>query len=292
MASARRPSEARSSASTGCVVPGVDDDGRERVVLGGGADHGGAADVDVLDRLGGARVAACDRALEGVEVDAYEVDRLDFMLGGCAQVLVLVAQGEQAGVEAWVQRLYASIHHLRKAGEVLDRAHRQPGSGRARERCRRSRRSRRRARSARGRSPRCRPCRRPRAARGAPVRRPLLCAAGRSARSSRMTRLESTHRVRLPARIPAGARCRGRARRSLPAREHPTRILRVTAERAAGEQAHGLAVATCAPAGAAPPVPPRRLRAASSSRARCRITGPLSTPASTKCTVTPKTLTP
>ena len=36
----------------GLVVGGVDDDGGEGAVLGGGADHRGAADIDVLDRLG------------------------------------------------------------------------------------------------------------------------------------------------------------------------------------------------------------------------------------------------
>ena len=113
----------------GLVVGGVDDDGRERAVLGGGADHRGPADVDVLDRLGRRGVGAGDGALEGVEVDADEVDGLDRVLGGGAQVLVVVAQREQAGVEAGVQRLHAPVHHLGEAGEVLDGAHRQAGGG-------------------------------------------------------------------------------------------------------------------------------------------------------------------
>ena len=33
------------------VIGGRDDDGDVLIILGGGADHGGAADIDVLDQL-------------------------------------------------------------------------------------------------------------------------------------------------------------------------------------------------------------------------------------------------
>src|SRR5699024_4387568 len=51
------------------------DDGDGGVVLGGGADHRGPADVDLLDALvrGGARG---DHLAEGVEVDDDEVEGL------------------------------------------------------------------------------------------------------------------------------------------------------------------------------------------------------------------------
>ncbi len=111
------------------VVGGVDDDGGEGAVLRGRADHRGAADVDVLDRLGRRGVAAGNRALEGVEVHADEVDRLDLVLGRRAQMLLVIAQREQPCVEAGVQGLDAPVHHLGEAGEVLDGAHRQPGCG-------------------------------------------------------------------------------------------------------------------------------------------------------------------
>jgi hypothetical protein len=44
-----------------------------------------------------------------------------------AQVLGVVAHGEQAGVELGVQRLDAAVHDLRKAGEIVDRADVQAG---------------------------------------------------------------------------------------------------------------------------------------------------------------------
>ena len=118
------------------VALGLDDDGAERVVLGGRADHRRAADVDVLDDL--ALVGAGPRrgALERIEVDAHEVDELDVVFGGRAHVLGVVADGEQAGVELGMQRLDAPVHDLREAGEVLDRAHREAGALAARAPCR------------------------------------------------------------------------------------------------------------------------------------------------------------
>ncbi len=97
-------------------------------------------------------VAARDGLLERVEVHAHQVDRLDPLLGGGPQVLVVVAPRQQARVQPRVQRLHAPVHHLGKAGEVLDRAHRDARRRRARGRCRRWRRSPRPARPGRGRS--------------------------------------------------------------------------------------------------------------------------------------------
>ena len=111
------------------VVGRVDDDRRERAVLRGRADHRGAADVDVLDDLGVARVAARDGLLERVEVHADEVDLLDLVLGRRGQVALVVAQREQPGVEPRVERLQAPVHHLREAREVLDLARLDAGAG-------------------------------------------------------------------------------------------------------------------------------------------------------------------
>jgi hypothetical protein len=47
------------------------------MVLRGGADHRGTADVDVLDGVIDRRVLARDGLLERVQVDGEQVDRLD-----------------------------------------------------------------------------------------------------------------------------------------------------------------------------------------------------------------------
>jgi hypothetical protein len=85
--------------------------------------------VDVLDDLLLACIAARNRLLEGVEVDAHEIDLLDPLLAGGLQVGVLVAAREQPRIQPWVQRLDATVHDLGKAGEVLYRAHLNAGVG-------------------------------------------------------------------------------------------------------------------------------------------------------------------
>ena len=64
------------------------------MVLGGGADHRRAADVDVLDALVEVR-AAGDRGLEGVEVHVDEIDTADAVLGHGPGVLRRVTDAEQ-----------------------------------------------------------------------------------------------------------------------------------------------------------------------------------------------------
>src|SRR5690606_6348301 len=108
------------------VVGGVDDDGHIGVVLGGGADHGRAANVDILDDvvIGSARG---DGLLEGVEIDRDEVDGADFVLCHRGGVGWVVPYRKKSAMHFGVEGLDAAIHHFGKAGEVGDLAHRQAG---------------------------------------------------------------------------------------------------------------------------------------------------------------------
>ena len=107
----------------GIVAGGVGDHGDRRVVLGGGAQHGRAADVDVLDA--GVEVgAAGDRLLEGVEVHDHHVDHLDAVLVGLGHVLRVVALGQKAAVHHGVQGLDAAVHHLGELRHLVDRGDR------------------------------------------------------------------------------------------------------------------------------------------------------------------------
>ena len=101
------------------VIGGVDHDGDVAVVLGGGADHRRAADVDGLDH--GALIGAGgERGLERVEVDHQQVDALDPVLLHGGSMGGLVADAEQAAVDRRVQRLDAAVHDLREAGDGAD----------------------------------------------------------------------------------------------------------------------------------------------------------------------------
>ena len=111
------------------VQPGlVDADGDIAVVLGGRADHGRAADVDVLDR----RLEAAARrhsGLERIEVDPGDIDAADVVFGHGGGVGGFVTHAEQAAVHHRVQGLDPAVHHLGEAGQVGDVLHRQAEAG-------------------------------------------------------------------------------------------------------------------------------------------------------------------
>jgi hypothetical protein len=98
------------------------------VVLGGGADHGRAADVDILHR--GVEVRALrHRFLEGIEIDVEQVDAADPVLVHRRFVRGRVAHAEEAAVHQGMQGLHPPVHHLGKAGDVGDVLNGQPGRG-------------------------------------------------------------------------------------------------------------------------------------------------------------------
>ena len=67
------------------------------MVFGRGANHRGAADVDILDALleGGALV---DRGLEWIEINHQQIDRGDAMVLHRLRMLGIVADREQAAM--------------------------------------------------------------------------------------------------------------------------------------------------------------------------------------------------
>ena len=87
------------------------------MIFGGGADHAGAADVDILDDL--IAVRAFGNSLgKGVEVDHHQIDRADLVLSHGSSVFRIVTHREQPAVNLGVQRLDPPVHHLGKAGQV------------------------------------------------------------------------------------------------------------------------------------------------------------------------------
>jgi len=95
----------------------VDDDQHVPVVLGGGANHGRTADVDVLNGLFQCDARFGYRLAEGVEVHRDQVDRGNPVLFQLAQV-ILVAQGQDAAMDTGMQGLHPPVQNLRKTGHV------------------------------------------------------------------------------------------------------------------------------------------------------------------------------
>ena len=114
------------------VVGRVGDDGDVGVVLGRGADHRRAADVDLLDRSSRSRRRRADRLLERVEVDDDQVDRRDAVLvPSPPRARDRRAAPSRPPWTVRVQRLDAAVHDLGKAGELGHVADRDAGLAKA-----------------------------------------------------------------------------------------------------------------------------------------------------------------
>ena len=112
------------------IVRDVDDHEDVAVVLRRGADHRGAADVDILDHFVERRAAA-QRVLERIEIDDEQVDRRDAVGDHRGQMRGIVADREQAAMHARMQGLQPPVHHLGKAGQRPDVEDRDAGSASA-----------------------------------------------------------------------------------------------------------------------------------------------------------------
>ena len=96
------------------------------VVLGGGADQGGTADVDVLE-AGGEIGTLGHRRLEGIEVDGEQVDGRDPVLVHGRLVRGIAPDGEETAVDGRMEGLDAAVHDFRKAGVARHLGHRDTG---------------------------------------------------------------------------------------------------------------------------------------------------------------------
>ena len=100
------------------IIRGIDHDRDRGVILGRRPDHGGAADVDVLDSLVISTIGAGHGRSEGVEIHRQQIDGLDVVLAH--DFLVHAAAPEKTAVNFRVQRLDAAAHDFRKAGVLRD----------------------------------------------------------------------------------------------------------------------------------------------------------------------------
>jgi len=87
-------------------------------VRGGGARRGGAADVDVFNRVFQRAAGLGDGGGEGIKVDAHEVDIADVVFFHGGNVIKQIAPAEDAAVDFRVQRFHAAVEHFGEAGVV------------------------------------------------------------------------------------------------------------------------------------------------------------------------------
>ena len=88
------------------------------VILGRGAHHGGAADVDVLDGVFKRAVRFRHRCGERVEVHDHQIDRRDIGAFHGSHMRAQVAPPENAAMNLGVQGFDPAIQHFRETGVV------------------------------------------------------------------------------------------------------------------------------------------------------------------------------
>src|SRR5690554_31536 len=98
------------------VVGSVDYDGDIVVVLGRSTDHGGAADVDVLNGGGQIAIRIGHGVFKRVQVHHHHVDGVNAVLAHDG--IIGTATAQNATVDLRVQGFYPAVHHFRETGVV------------------------------------------------------------------------------------------------------------------------------------------------------------------------------
>ncbi len=111
----------------GRVIGDAGDDGHVFKVFSGGADHGGTADIDVLDEVTEGNAGLGRGFFKGVEIDDHHIDGLNAVGGDGSFMLGIAADIEQAAVDLGMQGFDAAIQHFREAGQVADVLHAEAG---------------------------------------------------------------------------------------------------------------------------------------------------------------------
>ena len=104
----------------GIVIGRIADDGDVFPVLGSAANHGRAADVDVLDGILQGDALLRNGLLEGIEVHADQFDGLNAVLLQGFHVGGNVPAGQDAAVHLGMQGFHPAVANLRKTGHFTD----------------------------------------------------------------------------------------------------------------------------------------------------------------------------
>ncbi|MBE5691951.1 MAG: leucine-rich repeat domain-containing protein, partial [Sutterella sp.] len=94
------------------IVGRINDHSNRLAVLRRRADHCRAADVDILNRFLERAVRTRHSLLEGIEIHADDVDRIDAVLLERCHVLGHRTTGEDARMDLGVERLHAAVEHF------------------------------------------------------------------------------------------------------------------------------------------------------------------------------------
>ena len=99
-------------------------DGDVFVVLGSGAYHGGAADINIFNGFSSGDAGFCNGFTERIEVHSHQVDACNAMFLHSLHMVRVVTDGQDAAVNHGMEGLYTAVHHFREAGDFGNRFHR------------------------------------------------------------------------------------------------------------------------------------------------------------------------
>src|SRR5580704_10800500 len=102
----------------GGVIGVIGDNANTLEILRGGADHRGAANVDIFDELGSGDAWRGGGGGEGIKIHDDEIDGNDAVLYRLLLVFGFRALVQNSAVYFRVQRLHAAAEHFGPAGEI------------------------------------------------------------------------------------------------------------------------------------------------------------------------------
>src|SRR5690349_503803 len=104
------------------------------IILGGSAQEGDAANVDLLQRFTECHIGPRHCLAERIEVANDNIDRRDAVLLEFGHMRLVLAPRQDAAMDRWMQRLDPSAQNLWKARHVRYWAHRDPNAREQRSR--------------------------------------------------------------------------------------------------------------------------------------------------------------
>ncbi len=107
----------------GVVICGIGDHRDAFEIFRGGAQHCGAADVNIFDEFFGRDVRFARGGGKGIEIYDDQIDRHDALRRGFVAIAFLSALIKNSAVNFRMQRLHAPAQHFRPVGELGNVAH-------------------------------------------------------------------------------------------------------------------------------------------------------------------------
>ena len=104
----------------GTVIGGINNHGHRLMILRRRTDHRRTADVDVFNGVLKRAVGLGDRLFERIKIHADDVDRVNGMSLKRSHVFRDGTTGENAGMNLGIERLNATVQHLRETRIVGD----------------------------------------------------------------------------------------------------------------------------------------------------------------------------